>query len=363
MGACDMSKMLLIEDSGLSIHIAPISPTITEAVDKDSHMVLRGVPATILDEPNGNDRKYTEKEFKRSISKATKEGAFASRKLLCSANDHPESSFVPPGQASHVVLKAYTKKLGEGDKAKTYLLNDWLVFDTTSGKNLQSLVKAGASFGTSIRGLGQLNETSKEVENYDFLGCDAVGNPSAGTFASREQFEVTVESAPVTLINQVKESLEDKTMSFNLQEKIVEFKKTHFKEGKAPTPVSPEVMASLTSLQREAVENAVDTAELEALYDELFGESIPVDTKKNFRGRVRRFWKVIIQRACLIIAQPTDSRRPKGNPAPKRSLVQGGIFRLGWTESGGTIRRRRRLRSPNRVIRAAEAAYHQARTP
>src|SRR3954465_9552668 len=167
-----MEKNLFIEDSGLDFRIQSISPAITEAVDKVGHMVLKGVPATILDLPNGNERKYTEKEFKRSISKATREGAFASRKLLCSANDHPESSFVPPGQASHVVLKAYTKKIGEGDKAKNYLLNDWLIFDTTSGKNLQSLVKAGASFGTSIRGLGQLNEGTKEVENYDFLGCD-----------------------------------------------------------------------------------------------------------------------------------------------------------------------------------------------
>jgi hypothetical protein len=126
------------------------------------------------------------------IGKAKKSGAFESRKLLCSASDHPEESFVPPANASHVILDAYTKEQGD----KVYLMNDWLVLDTANGKNLKALVDAKASFGTSIRGLGQLNEETKEVENYDYLGTDCVGNPSAGTFASSGSFKVQVESAP-----------------------------------------------------------------------------------------------------------------------------------------------------------------------
>src|SRR4051812_45455768 len=54
-----MEKNLFIEDSGLDFRTQSISPAITEAVDKVGHMVLKGVPATILDLPNGNERKYT----------------------------------------------------------------------------------------------------------------------------------------------------------------------------------------------------------------------------------------------------------------------------------------------------------------
>jgi len=152
-------------------------------------MILKGVPATILDKENGNGRRYTRKEILKSIRKAREAGLFENRRLLCTADDHPEESFPAPIKSSHVVIDAYTKTVGDD----TVLMNDWLVFNTSKGKDLQGLVEEGASFGTSIRGLGQFNEDTKEVENYDFLGCDAVGNPSVGTFASKEQFRVTVE--------------------------------------------------------------------------------------------------------------------------------------------------------------------------
>jgi hypothetical protein len=164
-----MDKQLFIEDSGLSFSVEPMSSVLREAVSKSGHMVLKGVPATVIDELNGNDRKYSKKEINKSIKKLRESGAFKSRKLLCSAEDHPKESYVPPASASHIVIDAYTKRVGEGDKAKTYLLNDWLVLNTISGKNLKALVDAGASFGTSIRGLGQLNEETKDVENYDYL--------------------------------------------------------------------------------------------------------------------------------------------------------------------------------------------------
>src|SRR3954449_10395823 len=37
-------------------------------------------------------------------------------------------------------------------------MNDWLIFNTSKGKDLQGLVEGGASFGTSIQGWGQYNE-------------------------------------------------------------------------------------------------------------------------------------------------------------------------------------------------------------
>jgi hypothetical protein len=152
-------------------------------------------------------------------------------------------------------------------------------------------VNAGASFGTSIRGLGQLNEQTKEVENYDFLGCDAVGNPSAGTFASKEQFEVTVESAPSTLVRQVTEQLEDRKMpSFVLTEKIDAFKQKHFVDDNPPKQVTQDMTADLLGMQREAVNNAVDTEELDTLFNEIFGEpSAAPKSNGNGNGRANNY--------------------------------------------------------------------------
>src|SRR3954453_11337595 len=109
-------------------------------------------------------------------------------------------------------------------------MNDWLALNTSKGKDLQGLVEGGASFGTSIRGLGQYNEDTREIENYDFLGYDAVSNPSAGTFASKEQFKVTVESVEPRQAARIQEQLEDSMPTpkdqFDLSKKSLHFVRT-----------------------------------------------------------------------------------------------------------------------------------------
>src|SRR3982751_1383546 len=109
-------------------------------------MILKGVPATILDRENGNGRRYKRAEMQRAIRKAREAGLFEQKRLLCTADDHPEKSFPAPINSSHVVIDAYTKTVSED----TVLMNDWLVFNTSKGKDLQGLIEAGASFRTSI---------------------------------------------------------------------------------------------------------------------------------------------------------------------------------------------------------------------
>src|SRR3954463_16248730 len=154
-------------------------------------------------------------------------------------------------------------------------MNDWLVFNTSKGKDLQGLVEGGASFGTSIRGLGQFNEDTKEVENYDFLGCNAVGNPSAGTFASKEQFRVTVESVEPRQAARIKEQLEDSMPTLkdqsDLLEKILAFRQKHIKEQNGmPLKITSGLTEDLLSMQRECVEAGHDTQELDSLLNEIF---------------------------------------------------------------------------------------------
>src|SRR5215213_5015559 len=209
-----------------------VSSAIKESTDKTGMMLLKGVPATILDKETGNGHRYTKKEMQRAIRKAREAGLFENRRLLCTADDHPDESFPAPTNSSHVVMDAYTKTVNDD----VVLVNDWLVFNTSKGKDLQGLIEGGASFGTSIRGLGQYNEDIKEVENYDFLGCDAVGNPSADTFASKEQFRVTVESVKPRQAARIKEQLEDSMPTlkdqFDLSKKISVFLEKYLKEGK-----------------------------------------------------------------------------------------------------------------------------------
>jgi hypothetical protein len=124
--------------------------------------------------------------------------------MLCAADDHPKESYVPPIRASHVVTNAYLKEI----EGKKHLLNDWLILNTDNGKNLKSLINAGVSIGTSIRGLGQLDEETKHVQEYDYLGTDAVRNPSAGTFAHSGKYEVKVESVSEEESREISEALE-----------------------------------------------------------------------------------------------------------------------------------------------------------
>jgi hypothetical protein len=233
-------------------------------------MILKGRPATVLGEKNGNGRTYSKEVLEKSINKLRHGGAFKNKRMLCSADDHPkDSSHVSPIQSSHVILDAYIKK---NDKGKDILMNDWLVLNTSNGKNLRALAEAGASFGTSIRGLGQLNEETKHVENYDWLGTDAVGNPSAGTFASSSNFEIQTESISQELASMITEQLENSNM-YDLKQAIDEFKSNFFENGKLKEPVSRTITESLLGMQKSAVENGVKTQPLEELADQIYGVS------------------------------------------------------------------------------------------
>src|SRR3954452_22665959 len=156
-------------------------------------------------------------------------------------------------------------------------MNDWLVFNTSKGKDRKGLVEAGASFDTSIRGFGQFNEDTKEIENYDFLGCDAVGNPSAGTFASKEQFKVTVGSVEPRTAARIQEKLEVSMPAakdqFDLSENISAFREKYLKEGK-PDKITREMSADILTMQRECIETGQSTKECDALSDGLIGEEV-----------------------------------------------------------------------------------------
>lgn len=161
-----MGKVLLIETSDFTVRCEPLSSGIRESTDKTGMMILKGhteksqnatvgrtkilisrdlelaapnfsvspkgVPATILDKENANGRRYTKKEMQKAICKARENKLFENCRLLCTADDHPQELFPAPINSSHMVIDAYTKTIGED----TILMNDWLVLNTSKGKDL-----------------------------------------------------------------------------------------------------------------------------------------------------------------------------------------------------------------------------------
>lgn len=131
--------------------------------------LLITLPMTKLNERNLNDRIYSTAVMETAIRRARP--AMEGRELLSSVNEHPTEPYVTPGEASHVVIDSWCEN--------NVMYGKWEILETTNGKNLRALVEANVAFGVSIRGLGSIDNQGNILEDYDFLGCDCVGEPSA----------------------------------------------------------------------------------------------------------------------------------------------------------------------------------------
>lgn len=185
---CDKNdnRQLLIESSEFTSKIK-LNKTLKESLimqsGKNGTLIVKNIPVTILDRENLNGRIYSTQTMRQAIEEARE--AMADKQTLGQANEHPDSSFVAPTDASHVIINAYIKEniniVVDGKRERhNVLFTDWEVLNTTHGKDLRALFEAECSFGTSIRGVGELN--GKMVENYSFISVDGVGNPSSSTY-------------------------------------------------------------------------------------------------------------------------------------------------------------------------------------
>lgn len=193
-----MKKQLFIEDSPFLTRLVT-SDDLKESMSikqgKNNTLIVKNVPATILNRGNQNGRIYSTEEMQKAIDAAKQQ--ISTKQLLCQASEHPEGSFVSPTHASHVITNAYIKKNVklevEGEKGRwDVLFCDIEVLNTQEGQNLQALLLSGCSVGTSIRGLGDMQ--GDKVINYEFLGFDVVSNPSSGTFTNMPIYEAKIES-------------------------------------------------------------------------------------------------------------------------------------------------------------------------
>lgn len=268
-----MTKVLFTEkNAGLSFQIRSINEDVKSEINKSGMMILRNVPCTILDEKNANGRSYSTGTMNSAIKENQKKGLYESRSLACTADDHPETTYPKPINSSHVVLDSKIIESG----GKQVLLNDWLILNTRTGKDFRALIEGGMTVGTSIRGLGRQNESTGEIEDYEYLGTDVVGNPSAGTFASFKELNesILIESVPETLVESINESMNNNNKSdeeekemFDLEEAISAFKSKHG-EG----DITPELVSDLIEIEKQVLEDPRDLGLFEGFKKEILGE-------------------------------------------------------------------------------------------
>lgn len=270
-----MAKTTFTEkNAGLSFQLKAINEEIKSEIDKSGMMIVRNVPCTILNERNANGRSYSTSTMKSALNENSKAGMYEARTLTCTADDHPDTTYPKPINSSHVVIG--TNIVNEN--GQDVLLNDWLILPTDSGRNLRALIESGVSVGTSIRGLGRQDESTGAIEDYEYLGTDVVGNPSAGTYANFKGLNesIIVEAASSVLVESVKESLsddnnksnlnEDNHKMFVLEEAIEAFKQKH-KEG----DVSSDMVSDLLQIEMKVLEHHADTKVFQAFKNSILG--------------------------------------------------------------------------------------------
>lgn len=264
-----MDTVLLTEsNSGFAFQCKfnSLAESVRTSITESGMMLLKRVPCTVLEKKNKNGRKYSVSEMNKALKTARDQKLFESRSLTCTADDHPKGSYPAPIHSSHIVLDAYIEEV-DGEMV---LFNDWLVLDTDNGRNLQALVKAEATIGTSIRGTGRQNESTGYIEEYTYLGTDGVGNPSAGTMANFSE-EVVVESVSAPIISQVESILEsnkgDTVKVEEVRAALAAYREKHLTAD--ATVMTTEMVRDMMDLQRQVVEFPELEEEFQSLSDDV----------------------------------------------------------------------------------------------
>lgn len=178
---------------------------IVQEVKENSNKLLRiKLPVAVLDKENLNKRLYPTELMRESVSRVKTD--MSQGKLLCTGDGHPPTPRPEPIHASHKCIDAFIESVN----GTNFLMNVWEILKTDSGKNLQAVIEGGGAFGVSIRGMGRTDnedgESGKMLE-YDYLGTDAVGEPSARIFTGTKVPNLEIlESVEVDTVN---ESIEE----------------------------------------------------------------------------------------------------------------------------------------------------------
>jgi ribosomal protein S21 len=90
-------EQLLTETSAVGFRVAPMEASTRAEVDEaNGLMVVRGVPATVLDTRDANGRIHPRESFERALRALKKEGAFANWRSRRVRMDEARSARVRP---------------------------------------------------------------------------------------------------------------------------------------------------------------------------------------------------------------------------------------------------------------------------
>ena len=152
-----------------------------EGKTKDGNITKVRVRFSQADEKNGNGRTYPLALWNREVSRI-QDDINAGGMLGMSA--HPKDGVTDAGDVSHIVKKLWMDgKTGWAELA---------ILDTTKGKNLKTIMKAGGRLAVSTRGFGTSDKDSGVVnDDYKLDNLDIVVNPSfkGGFFSQDSVFE------------------------------------------------------------------------------------------------------------------------------------------------------------------------------
>lgn len=171
-------------------------------------------PATILDTRNENGRVYSKVIMEGAIRNCAEQ--FKNKELLCSVDGHPEGPYVEPGNASHVVTAAWVEN--------NTFWNEAEILNTTKGRDLKALIEAKVAIGFSIRGLGSVDNYGNLLEDYEYLGTDCVGQPSAKIRAVPEIVDPLSKSTKVESFDTKRDNMQKFTspaLKSYIQEQVI----------------------------------------------------------------------------------------------------------------------------------------------
>lgn len=148
---------------------------------KPNTIKLKG-PFLECETVNGNGRKYIREELEQQVNKFKSEMIETGR-ALCEL-EHPDTVTIDPERACARILS-----LSQDDNVfigeAVVLASDPShgIRGTPKGDILASLLQYGTSVGFSSRGVGEIDESSGEVHDYQLITVDCVLQPSIGKYS------------------------------------------------------------------------------------------------------------------------------------------------------------------------------------
>lgn len=152
-------------------------------VKEENAMFLTGI-AQRADHHNGNGRFYPYKTLTREVENYKK---LVETRRSIGECDHPDSTVISLGNASHMVTDIWWEDKDVMVKLK--------VLSGAPGQQLRSLVNDGVSIGLSSRGLGSVTETKGGLmveDDFQLICFDVVSEPSTqGAFMNLMEAKLT----------------------------------------------------------------------------------------------------------------------------------------------------------------------------